>query len=195
MTEKETNSIVKFDSRFIERIETQISITKKLLDANRTFDYITWWRELDIFWQNKFKMELNIQMLMLRLKHVKSNHHSLAATTSKLSDEEVTVLNDLEEYIEQDKEIELPVLIHLVGTRRMLIGGKELYDIKDLSPLKMFYELEDLQFINAQIDSITPLMDLDKLKILAFKNCKINQNEIDQFKSKNPNCIISQSDD
>jgi Leucine-rich repeat (LRR) protein len=63
--------------------------------------------------------------------------------------------------------------------------------ISDLSPLANLHGLQNIYASNSNVTSLKPIMELP-LSTLYCYGCAIPASEIEEFRSRNPNCYIDQ---
>jgi hypothetical protein len=178
---EENKRIVKFNPDIIKKVDIKVAITNKLLANNTHIDFIVWWNNLEIFWQNLFRRHLKIKKRKLELKYLKSKHPELCKTVGRFTLEDEQELISLENYIDKENEINLKVINILIKSNNLIIDSREMFELGDFSFLNFFTDLEELQFNNVKIDNVDNLIKFRKIKKIKFYNCKISQFEIDKL--------------
>jgi hypothetical protein len=187
MSEKENKSIVKRESAFLQKVGNQIAITNKLL-LRDDFDYLKWWNELNYVWMNLFRATMKIEIALINVEKA----FEIEAEQDRVSYLRRSNLLNFEKEIENDYQWSLDTIKYLITLKSIAFGK---YVVHDLEPLSIFFELEKLEFTNAEIikseiTSLKPLKSLKKLKLLDCKGTIVSPAEIELFKKEHPNCKV-----
>jgi len=170
-------------SSLVQRVENTLQITNKLLATqfSNEIDYLTWWYSLEEIWKEIFWMDIYRHSLLSLLKNNRQY---------PMSNEEEILTKFNRELDRNNQEMINASLKLITKDKKIIIGRGDNFELKDLNPLKIFTELEEIQFINADIKNIDGLCFLKKLKIIDVSRSKIVQSEIEEFMKVHSECKV-----
>lgn len=171
--------LIKIENQ-LEKVGNQIAITNKLLVDST--DYMKWWADLPEIWKSLFRPKIERERLGLELKSIYQ--------PEKLTIQEKQLLPIKEIFEDNSISVRIEFLRYLSKTTSLTIGRQHGFTLPDLNPLKIFLNLEEIDFINATIEDIMSLKFLPNLKSLYFSRSKVKREQIEEIKTGNLNCEI-----
>lgn len=139
-------------------------------------DILNWWNSLDKNWQNIFEIQIQINIIFLKLK----------SDLNKQLDEKEKKLTELKENFE-DNHIDLKILLiqNLFKSNKIIVGKKTKFILENLNPLLPIISLTDITFNNCEIRDLSALWQLKKIEKLKFTNVVINSNVPELLNAQN----------
>ena len=148
------------------------------------FDYLTWWNSLEGIWKKMFELNIRINIDIMYFNRVNFSDNELTVSSDELTEEKKILLeyNHNETFEKNRNEIKILAIKYLIRDKEMTVNGfKDKFKFKDLNPLKLFSDLEEIKFINAEVNNIDALYSLKKIKLLDFTRAKVNFDEIHNY--------------
>lgn len=186
----EENKLVKFEAGALQKLGNAIAITNKLLQ--KSFDYLKWWNDLDDNWKESF-----IRVSIFKVSEIELHYNFDEREYSRSESNFINVITNykkggrkLNNFVMNTEAIKF-----LLSFKKIEIASFGFKNNCDLTPLKLFDDIEELEIHYTGISSLKPLKDLKNLKLLdcskiMWSDEEISKKEIEQFKKDHPNCKV-----